>query len=200
MTDATSSQCQATTKAGARCKNQAGASSAYCHVHASKAAPTATSPATMAGDLNQVADQLRAQNPAYEPPAYSPQAMLALLQANLERVSAKVQIPVLTELKNNLKGTKPEDFMDPETWKGLWYVLNYTAQAQSRQALEKVDELLAGVPGGQALIDLRSGLEGASPKDLLDINTWKGAYLIADATVKAQITDLRRKVLGDDEK
>jgi len=55
------------------------------------------------------------------------------------------------------------------------------------------------VPGGQALIDLRSGLEGTSPKDLLDINTWKGAFLIADATVKAQINDLRRTVLGEEE-
>jgi len=155
--------------------------------------------AAMADDLNQVAEQLRAQNPAYQPPTYSPQAMLALLQANLDKLSSKVQIPILAELRNNLQGTKPEDFMDPETWKGLWYVLNYTAQAQSRQALEKVDELLASVPGGQALIDLRSGLEGTSPKDLLDINTWKGAYLIADATVKAQITDLRRKVLGEEE-
>lgn len=198
MTDATSSQCQATTKAGARCKNQAGSGSVYCHVHTSKAAPTPVNTAAMAGEMNQVADQLRAQNPAYKPPPYSPQAMLALLQANLERISSMVQIPILTELKNNLKGTKPEDFMDPETWKGLWYVLNYTAQAQSRQALEKVDEMLAGMPGGQALIDLRSGLEGTSPKELLDINTWKGAYVIADVTVKAQITDLRRKVLGEE--
>lgn len=196
MTADTSSQCQATTKSGARCKNQARAGSSFCHVHERQAVPSA---ATMAEDLNQVAEQLRAQNPAYQPPAYSPQAMLALLQANLDKLSSKVQIPILTELRNNLQGTKPEDFMDPETWKGLWYVLNYTAQAQSRQALEKVDELLASVPGGQALIDLRSGLEGTSPKDLLDINTWKGAYLIADATVKAQITDLRRRVLGEEE-
>lgn len=196
MTADTSSQCQATTKSGTRCKNQARPGSTYCHVHARQAAPSA---AAMAEDLNQVAEQLRAQNPAYQPPPYSPQAMLALLQANLDKLSSKVQIPILTELKNNLQGTKPEDFIDPETWKGLWYVLNYTAQAQSRQTLEKLDELLASVPGGQALIDLRSGLEGASPKDLLDINTWKGAYLIADATVKAQITDLRRRVLGEEE-
>ena len=196
MTAETSSQCQATTKSGAHCKNRARPGSSYCHVHAQQATPSA---ATMAEDLNQVAEQLRAQNPAYQPPTYSPQAMLALLQANLDKLSSKVQIPILAELRNNLQGTKPEDFMDPETWKGLWYVLNYTAQAQSRQALEKVDELLASVPGGQALIDLRSGLEGTSPKDLLDINTWKGAYLIADATVKAQITDLRHKVLGEEE-
>lgn len=194
MTASTSSQCQATTKSGARCKNQARAGSSYCHVHARQAQQPA---AAMADDLNQVAEQLRAQNPTFQPPPYSPQAMLALLQTNLDKVSSKV--PILAELKNNLQGTKPEDFIDPETWMGLWYVLNYTAQAQSRQALEKVDELLAGVPGGQALLDLRSGLEGTSPKDLLDINTWKGAFLIADATVKAQINDLRRSVLGEEE-
>lgn len=78
-------------------------------------------------------------------------------------------------------------------------MLNFTAQAQTRQVLEKLDELLAGVPGGQALIDLRSGIEGASPTDLLDINRWKGAYPIANATVKAQINDLRRSVLGEEE-
>jgi hypothetical protein len=203
--------CQATTRLGAPCKNKALAGSKYCAAHrqlnASPApteapsgdapvAPTPVPAATIAA-VNQVAEELHQASPAYQPPPYSPQALLALLQQNAERLAGKT--PVLGELWRNLEGTKPEDLVDPETWKGLWYILNYTAQAQSRQALDAVVERLAQLPGGDTLLLVKSTIESASPKDLLDLNTWKGALVIVNAAVQAQANEVKRRVLGREE-
>jgi hypothetical protein len=81
----------------------------------------------------------------------------------------------------------------------LWYILNYTAQAQSKQALDAVVEQLARLPGGDALLTVKSTIEGTSPKDLLDLETWKGAWIIANAAVQAQATEVKRRVLGQQE-
>lgn len=190
-------QCQATTKSGDRCKNRARPGSSYCHVHRQVAATEAPDLTAFASQVNQIADELRKETPAYEPPPYSPQAMLALLRQGVGRAASAVHVPLLQELRQNLEGTTPQDLVDPDTWKGLWYIMNYTAQAQSRQALEKFEERLAALPGGQVLLDLKSGLEGTSPRDLFDINTWRGALVILDATVRAQVSELARKVTGD---
>ena len=188
--------CQATTKAGTPCRNMAQAGTVFCHVHRNLAASAATAQLqeTIAG-VNTLAEDLHRKTPSYQPPPFSPQAMVALLQQQAERFAASV--PMLDELRRNLEGTRPEDLIDPETWKGLWYILNYTAQSQSRQMIGYIEERLAALPGGQTLVMLKSGLEGTRPEDLLDVETWKGAFYILDATVKAQAGDLKRKVLGD---
>jgi uncharacterized protein with von Willebrand factor type A (vWA) domain len=190
--------CQATTKLGAPCKNKAQPGSKFCSVHRRLSAgpEEAQVQAAIAG-VNQVAEELRQATPTYQPPSYSPQALLALLQQNAEHLADKA--PILGELRRNLEGTKPEDLVDPETWKGLWYILNYTAQAQSRQALDAVVERLAQLPGGDTLLLVKSTIESASPKDLLDLNTWKGALIIVNAAVQAQANEVKRRVLGREE-
>jgi len=187
--------CKAMTKAGTPCKNVAQQESDYCYAHRSLAAKgiDAQVQETIAG-VNKLAAELKKEAPAYQPPPFSPQALLAMLQQNADRLASRV--PGFDDLRRNLQGTKPEDLVDPETWKGLWYILNYTAQVQSKQALEKIEQGLAALPGGQTLISLKSGLEGTSPKDLLDLETWKGAWIVANAVVMAQADELKRKVLG----
>jgi hypothetical protein len=145
--------------------------------------------------VNQLAEELHAVAPRYEPPPYSPQALVALLQQSAEKLAGKV--PVLGELYHNLEGTKPEDLVDPETWKGLWYILNYTAQAQSKQTIDAVVERLARLPGGGTLLIVKSQIESTSPKDLLDVETWKGAWVILNAAVQAQANEVKRRVLGE---
>jgi len=190
--------CQATTKLGAPCKNRAQEGSKYCAVHRQLSARQEAERVKEAiGGVNQVAEELRQATPAYQPPPYSPQALLALLQQNAERLAGKA--PVLGELWRNLEGTKPEDLVDPETWKGLWYILNYSAQVQSKQALDAVVEQLAKLPGGDTLLLVKSTIESASPKDLLDIQTWKGALVIVNAAVQAQANEVKRRVLGEQE-
>lgn len=190
--------CQATTKLGAPCKNKVQPGSRYCAVHRQLSAHKAEAPVAAAvGSINQVAEELRQSAPAYQPPPYSPQAFLALLQQNAEQLAGKV--PVLGELRHNLEGTKPEDLVDPETWKGLWYILNYTAQAQSKQALDAAVERLARLPGGDTLLLVKSAIEDASPKDLLDLDTWRGAWVIVNAAVLVHANEVKRRVLGEQE-
>jgi len=190
--------CQATTKLGAPCKNRAQAGSKYCAVHRQLSVEPETVQAaevmTAISGVNQVAADLREAAPSYQPPPYSPQALLDLLRHNAEHLADKV--PVLGELRHNLEGTKPEDLVDPETWKGLWYILNYTAQAQSKQAVDAVVERLAKLPGGDTLLLVKSTVENTSPKDLLDIRTWQGAWVILNAAVQAQANEVKRRVLG----
>jgi hypothetical protein len=192
--------CQATTKLGAPCKNPARPGSKYCAVHRrlharpEPAAQTAQVTAALAG-LDELVEELQEAAPTYQPPPYSPGAMLALLQQNAEKLADKV--PVVGELRRNLEGTKPEDLVDPETWKGLWYILNYTAQAQTRQTIDTLVARLAQLPGGGTLLVVKSQVESTSPKDLLDIETWKGAWVILNAAVQAQADGVRRRVLGD---
>ena len=184
-------RCQATTKAGAPCRNVAQANSHYCYIHRAQEEPI-----TAAAAIDQIAAEIKQDAPAFQPPPFSPQALLTMVQENLKRITGEVHLPIVEELINNLKGTRPEDLVDPETWKGLWYILNYTAQAESKQALERLEKQIATLPGGQTMIDLKSNLEGTSPADLLDINTWKGAWVVINSAVWAQAEELQRNLAG----
>ncbi|MCB0132921.1 MAG: hypothetical protein KDD78_18800, partial [Caldilineaceae bacterium] len=103
------------------------------------------------------------------------------------------------DLKGNLEGTSPKDLVDPDTWKGMWYILNYTTQAQSSAALEKIVNRLSGLPGMALLTDLKGNLEGTSPKEFLDPETWKGMFLIMNYSARATVGDLKRKLMGSDD-
>ena len=117
-----------------------------------------------------------------------------MVQENLRRVTGEIHLPIVEELVNNLKDTKPEDLIDPETWKGLWYILNYTAQAESKQVLEQLEQRIAALPGGQTVLDLKGNLEGTSPADLLDPSTWKGAWVVVNSAVRAQAEELQKNL------
>lgn len=149
-------------------------------------------------ELNALAEELR-RTAQYTPPPFSPQAMAALLKDNVGKFAPNLQVPILSELKQNLEGTKPEDLLNPDTWKGMWYILNYTAHAQSDQLKTKLNERLAQIPGASVLFDLKSSFEGAKPSDFLDINTWKGVAFILDHTLRTQAKEIKKKLLGGEE-
>ena len=163
----------------------------YCYIHRAQEESI-----TAAAAIDQIAAEIKQDAPAFQPPPFSPQALLTMVQENLKRITGEVHLPIVEELINNLKGTRPEDLVDPETWKGLWYILNYTAQAESKQALERLEKQIATLPGGQTMIDLKSNLEGTSPAELLDINTWKGAWVVINSAVWAQAEELQRNLAG----
>lgn len=149
-------------------------------------------------ELNELAEELK-KSAKYTPPPFSPQAMAGLLKENMGKFAPDLQVPILSELKQNLEGTKPEDLLNPDTWKGMWYILNYTAQSQSEQLKSKLTERLSAIPGASVIFDLKSSFEGAKPSDFLDINTWKGVAFILDHTVRTQANEMKKKLLGEDE-
>ena len=211
------STCQATTKAGAPCKNSAMEGSVYCYVHRHfAAAPANAEPVIktaaagtkvvekadfdmLVGELNSLAEELQNSYPSYTPPEFSPSGMIALIKRNLDKFTPDMQFEIVSELKRNLEGTSPKDLIDPDTWKGMWYILNYTAQAQSSAALEKIVNRLSGLPGMALLTDLKGNLEGTSPKEFLDPETWKGMFLIMNYSARATVGDLKRKLMGSDD-
>ena len=190
-------RCQAVTKAGAPCKNAARPASDYCHVHRSQEQAATT---TAAAAINELAAEIQQDAPTYQPPPFSLQGLLAMVQENLRRVTGEIHLPIVEELVNNLKDTKPEDLIDPETWKGLWYILNYTAQAESKQVLEQLEQRIAALPGGQTVLDLKGNLEGTSPADLLDPSTWKGAWVVVNSAVRAQAEELQKNLASKGKK
>lgn len=62
--------------------------------------------------------------PGYEPPPFSPRRIVALLRERLQDLPLDIQVPLLEQLR----GILGQDVLDPEVLKGLWYMLNYTAQ------------------------------------------------------------------------
>lgn len=86
----------------------------------------------LAAELDALIQRTRALLPGYEPPPFSPQRFVALLQERLRDLPLDVQLPLLEQLRGLLShrqgsGT-PQDLLDVEVWKGMWYMLNYTAQ------------------------------------------------------------------------
>ena len=208
MTDAPRS-CRATTKAGAPCKNVAQAGGDFCHIHAHMtqstpkpaAARLADDPefAQLVSELNQLADEMRGQTRSPEPPPFSHERLLGLVRTNFERVAALFGLEAATQLLDSLQGASPKDALDPDTWKGLYYILNALVSAQTESARTSILKQLNTIPGFALLSDIGAGLQGATAKDLVDPDTWKGLFYILDATARAQAGDLKRRLMGEDE-
>ena len=224
-----SSRCQATTKAGTQCKLTAQPDQPFCHVHqqvevtavsvppivADTPPPAAPAPEperaavdeslqALIKELNQLADDLQ-QKVTYAPPAYSRQGLLQLIRDNLHKFSPQERIGLVKQLQEGLQGSSPKDFLDPDTWKGMWFLLNYTAQAEADELRQKGLSALPGasylakLPGMATLGEMAGMLEGSSPKDFLELDTWKGMWFILNYSLQAQAEEIKQRVLGEQE-
>jgi 1-acyl-sn-glycerol-3-phosphate acyltransferase len=134
MSENTRARCSGITKTGNPCKNYPLDGEAYCRVHLPE--QTYESPKEqekrLRAELNQELDELvyrlRQLQPDYEPPAFSPQKMLAALKRNLPGLPSGLNFGVSERLRETLG----DDFdaFDMETWKGLWFMISYSAQYQ----------------------------------------------------------------------
>lgn len=132
-------RCLATTQAGSRCKNTSLPGSDFCHVHQPE--PAAEDQVEddvedlseeelrreLIDEIDRLIDRVRAARPDYSPPPFSPSRLLQLIEENLGRFSPEMGLEILKKLR----GTINEDLFDVDTWKGLWYVLNYTLEYQA---------------------------------------------------------------------
>lgn len=148
MTDAERPRCAATTQAGAPCKNYALEGLPYCRVHRASAAgsgqeETAAAP-TVANDaepaeipdeslrqqlmaeLDKLIERVRAMTPEYTPPPFSPTRLLKLIEQNLGTFSPELRLGLLEKLR----AAVGSDLFDLDTWKGVWYMVNYSLEYQ----------------------------------------------------------------------
>ncbi len=122
-------RCQALTQSGQPCKNYALQGSDYCHLH-QPAEPQPTDKEQrqeLLDELDDLIEQMRRMAPEYEPPPFSPQRLIALLKENLPQLPPDLGLGLLEQLR----GALGEDIFDLDTWKGIWYMLNYTLEYQA---------------------------------------------------------------------
>jgi 1-acyl-sn-glycerol-3-phosphate acyltransferase len=75
-------------------------------------------------ELDELTEQVRSMAPDYEPPPFSPKALMALLEDILSKYPRDVQLGVLQRLRSAVS----QDVFDLDVWKGVWYMLNYTVR------------------------------------------------------------------------
>ncbi len=150
-------------------------------------------------ELNQVAADVQKLVDGYSPPPFTPQGMIALLKENLHRFTPEMRLEIVRELQQSFEGASPRDLLDVDTWKGMWFLLNYSLQNQTEGLRESVRKQLGRLPGGSTLVDLQQMFEGASPKDLLDIDTWKGMWFLVNYSLQNQAQQVKRRLLGQED-
>ncbi len=79
---------------------------------------------------NQVKDKMNEQLP--EP--FQPDSMIEYVKKHVDRFTPEV----VKGIMETFEGATKEDLLDLETWKGLWYMLNYSLQFQVNQLKERV--------------------------------------------------------------
>lgn len=202
-----SARCAATTRAGTRCKNRAQPGSEYCHVHQTLAeretVPVHETPAgkgrppemdeealrrEMAAEIDDLIEQMRDRSPEFEPPPFSPQAMLDLIKQNLEHLPPAMRVDVLYRLRDAVVS---EDRFDTETWRGLWTMIHYWRYYQ-----ESFVQRLGGLPVELPAEQLKK-LATVFSEDLLDPDTWKGLWFMVSYSAKYQADVVRRRFTGE---
>ncbi|HEY53874.1 MAG TPA: hypothetical protein G4N94_10495 [Caldilineae bacterium] len=198
-------RCIAITKAGNQCKNTARAGTDYCYVHRNYAATSDDeTPApdvvpvdraeleSLLAELNELTEELNRLVPDYSPPPYSPQGMLALLKGNLGRFTPEA----VKDIQANLEGTTLDDFRDIETWKGMWFTLNYLVQLEASERTSGLTKRLSRLPGVGTISDLKEMLADTPPEEFLKVDTWKGIWFIANYEIRNQALSIKESLLG----
>ena len=80
-------------------------------------------------ELDRLVSRVRQSAPDYTPPPFSPKRFISFLQENLQRFSPDTQQTILERLRSAIG----QDFFDVDTWKGMWFMLNYTVEYRGDQ-------------------------------------------------------------------
>ncbi|MGD8806382.1 MAG: lysophospholipid acyltransferase family protein [Chloroflexota bacterium] len=142
-------RCVAITRAGGQCKNQATAGSEYCHIHrpvpiltpadkSSNGDTPADRPAAedqsgealrrqLMAELDALIMRVKALSPGYEPPEFTPRRIVEVMDEQAKNMTPAFALGMLERLRKTIN----RDLLDVETWKGIWYMVNYTLEYQS---------------------------------------------------------------------
>jgi hypothetical protein len=162
-------------------------------------------------DLDAMIEALRSSVPDVGQSPYSPFRLLALVRNSVSRYTPDVQLSVLEQFQDMSR----EDLMDLDTWKGIAYMIAYSAQFQAGQTKEMLDERLPEPIKPDSIFGLFKGtldrvtpdiakqivgsFEGASREDLLDLDTWKGVWYMLNYSLQFQAEQIRLRLMGGDE-
>ena len=194
-------------------------------VDAFATAPSAPAAMTETEELRALVDDLNARvaelqqmveaKPTGEGAAYSPVRLLTTVRDNVQKLTPEMQLDIL----RNFQGMTAEDLLDLDTWKGLAYMMTYSARFQADQMRGKVAGTINHVvpepiqPGrlwqlGKSGLDrltpdfakqILSTFQGASREDLLDPNTWKGVWYMITYSLQFQAEQLKQRLTAAEE-
>jgi hypothetical protein len=122
-----------------------------------------------------------------------------LWQHALERLAPARRLQILSDLRASFEGTSLEDFKDFETWKGLWFTLNYLVTGEAGRRKDWLMERLQRLPGIGTAAGLKEMLADTPPEEFLKPETWKGLWIIAHYELQTQAAALKRRLLGSEE-
>jgi 1-acyl-sn-glycerol-3-phosphate acyltransferase len=83
--------------------------------------------AELTEELDELIERVQKIHPEYTPPPFSPRGLLELIQEYLKKFSPETQIDILEKLRSTIS----EDLFDIDTWKGIWYMVNYSLEYQA---------------------------------------------------------------------
>ena len=141
--------CMALTRNGQLCKNYALPGSQYCRIHQasfdghepetkvnageeiasdeqslSEGESQAEMRQQLMHELDNLIERVREIAPDYNPPTFSPQNLLELIERNVKNLSPEFVQGILAKLRGSLNS----DLLDLDTWRGIWTMLNYTLE------------------------------------------------------------------------
>jgi 1-acyl-sn-glycerol-3-phosphate acyltransferase len=139
----------ALTRNGQLCKNYALPGSQYCRIHQasfdghepetkvnageeiasdeqslSEGESQAEMRQQLMHELDNLIERVREIAPDYNPPTFSPQNLLELIERNVKNLSPEFVQGILAKLRGSLNS----DLLDLDTWRGIWTMLNYTLE------------------------------------------------------------------------
>jgi len=153
MSDATNKEntirlCSGITRAGKPCRNYALPGLLYCRIHRDgptpaqetgntepeavpqeeeSETPDAAQRRRLLEELEALTERVKALSPEYQAPPFSPMRLLQLIQENLESFSPDMRLGILEKLRETISA----DLFDVDTWRGIWYMLNYSLENQA---------------------------------------------------------------------
>ena len=137
----TVTRCKAITRSGTACKNFSMPGTSYCYIHQSLSSttqPTADSSSIdsqLFNDLSTQIKELRKRtgnvNTPRKTPFFDPKQFFEKFKDRDLDHDAKNGSASAIEIISKLRNTISQDFFDPDTWKGIWYMVNYSIEYQS---------------------------------------------------------------------
>ncbi len=143
--------------------------------------------------------------------AYSPLQLLMLIRANLGKMTPEF----VQGIRQTFEGMTAEDLRDLDTWKGLAYMMAYSARFQAGQVGGRLQSYVPEPLQPTRLFELaKKGLdkvlpdiakqvlstfEGATMEDLKDPDTWKGMWYMINYSLQFQAEQLKERLLAAEE-
>ena len=128
--------------------------------------------------------------------------------------SANKYMPqIVKDIAASLEGATTEDLLDADTWKGLAYMVSYSAQFQAARARDLLNEQMPQPLKPDTLLGLLKSnydrfapetakelvamFEEATMADMVDPDTWKGVWYLLSYSLQFQAEQLMQRVGGE---